>query len=496
MKRFFTLGAALALAVFAGTAAAFVQPDLLSIVAHALTQHADIGTMLMAVAPAALTGPSVRALKAKKADAHKQATAILAAAEKEGRDLSAEEQTAFDAHKASITGLNAQIERAEFLQAEAAGLDAAGAVVVPAGASISVTDNRAADPARGFKSFGDYLASVRGAAVRPSAMDERLSIGAAATTYANESVGADGGYLVPPQYSSEIMSIIESQDSLLNRCRQIPVTGNEFKFPASEQTAHGTGGVQAYWDSEGDAMTATKPVFQNRSIKLDRLTALCPVTEESLEDSSALGAWVQMEAGTKMAFKVSDAVLNGTGAGMPLGIVAAPGTVSVAKETSQVAATVVAENVLKMWSRMPAANRARAVWIAHSDVDVQLFQLNVKIKNVAGSENVGGMPVYMPPNGLVGGGNSTLLGRPIVTVESCAALGTVGDLIFADLSQYIAITKGAVKADQSMHFYFDQNMRAFRFVFRVGGQPWLSAAMARKNGSSTLSHFVTLATRA
>ena len=52
-----------------------------------------------------------------------------------------------------------------------------------------------------------------------------------------------------------------------------------------------------------------------------------------------------------------------------------------------------------------------------------------------------------------------------------------------------------IKSDQSMHFYFDQNVRAFRFVFRVGGQPWLSAALARKNGSSTLSHFVTLATR-
>lgn len=430
----------------------------------------------------------LQALLKRKAAAVEAMKAIRTAA---GDNLfTAEQNLAFDAARLDAEQIQAGIAQ------EQAAIEAERTLVLPEGARLEVGAPRAeADPQRGFQTFGNFLAAVRGAAIRPGAIDDRLLIGAAATTYANESVGADGGFLVPPQYSSEIMSVIESQDQLLTRCRNIPVAGNEFKFPANETTAHGTTAVQAYWDSEGDAMTATKPVFQSRSIKLDRLTALCPVTEESLEDASAIGAWVQMEAGQKMAFKINDAILNGTGAGQPLGLVAAPGTVSVAKETSQVAATVVAENVLKMWSRMPAANRARAVWLAHSDVDVQLFQLNVKIKNVAGTENVGGMPVYMPPNGLVGGGNSSLLGRPIVTVESCAALGTVGDLILADLSQYIAITKGGVKADQSMHFYFDQNMRAFRFVMRIGGQPWLSAAIARKNGSSTLSHFVTLATR-
>ena len=241
--------------------------------------------------------------------------------------------------------------------------------------------------------------------------------------------------------------------------------------------------------------TASKPVFQNRSIKVDRLTALCPVTEESLEDSTALGAWVQFEAGEKMSFKVSDAIINGVGVGQPLGILNAGCTVSVAKETSQVAATIVSENVLKMYSRMVPASRARAVWLAHTDDMVQLAQLNIKVKNVAGTENVGGFAAAFTPPSTLTGPNPLLMGRPVVFVESCAALGTVGDLIFADLSKYIAVTKGGVKADQSMHFYFDQNVRAFRFVMRLGGQPWLSAAIARKNGSSTLSHFVSLATR-
>lgn len=438
----------------------------------------------------------LRALLQRKSQAVKAARDITDLAAGENRDLTADEQSQVDQYLASAESLNAQIEREQRL-IEAERSVQGAALELPDTAQIgAVVPQALNDPRRGFAHFGEYLAAVRGASMRPSAIDERLLLSAGPTTYSNESVGADGGFLVPPQYSNEIMSVIESQDSLLSRVRQVPISGTEFKFPANETTAHSTSGVQAYWDAEADQITQSKPVFKNRSIKLDRLTALVPVTEEALEDAPALGSWINMEAGEKMAFKVNDAIINGTGVGVPLGILNAPCTVSVAKEGSQANDTVMAENVIKMWSRMPAENRGRAVWLIHSDVEVQLMQMSVKVKNVAGTENVGGVPVWMPPTGLVGGSAfSTLLGRPVIPVESCAALGDLGDIIFADLSQYIAVTKGGVKSDQSMHFWFDQNIRAFRFVYRLGGQPWLSAAISRKNGSSTLSHFVTLAAR-
>ena len=430
----------------------------------------------------------LQALLQRKAAAVDKMKTIRAAA---GEDIFTADQTqAFDAAKADAEALNAAIQQ------EQTAIEAERSLQLAPGATIiSTTDNRAADPLHGFAHAGEYFAAVRAAAITPSAVDERLLIGAAATTYANEGAGADGGYLAPPQLSSEILSVIEANDPLLSRVRQIPVSTNALKIPATEETAHGTNGVQAYWDAEAATMTQTKPVFQSREIKLNRLTALVPVTEESLEDAAALGAWVPMLAGEKMGFKVTDAILNGTGVGMPLGIVGAPGTVTVTKEASQVAATIVAENILKMYSRMPVSSRSRAVWLVHTDTEVQLAQLNIKIKNVAGSENVGGIPIAFTPASEATGPNARLMGRPVVPVEACAALGTVGDIVLADLSQYIAITKGAVKADQSMHFFFDQNIRAFRFVMRVGGQPWLSSPIARKNGSSTLGHFVTLQTR-
>lgn len=434
----------------------------------------------------------LQALQKRKAAAVETMKTIRAAA---GEDLFSAEQTQqFEAARAEAERLTAAIEQ------EQAAIEAERTLVLPEGAVIeNLGPNVQNDPKRGFAHFGEYLGAVRTAAIRPSAVDERLMIGAAATSYANEGVGADGGFLVPPSYSSEIFSVITAGDNLLQRTRQIPVAGNEWKYPSNETTAHGTTGVQAYWDGEADAITQTKPAFKNGSIKLDRLTALCPATEESLEDSSALGAWIQMEAGEKMAFKVTDAIMNGTGAGMPLGLLAAACLVTVAKETSQPANTLYAENVLKMFSRMPLRMRQRAVWVMNQDLEPLLPQMNIKVKNVAGAENVGGIPlppiIYTPP-GANGNEYGMLLGRPIVVTEAAPALSAAGDLALIDFQSYITITKGGVRADESMHFFFDQNMRAFRFVMRLGGQPWLSAPIGRKGGgSNTLSCAVALGAR-
>ena len=66
----------------------------------------------------------------------------------------------------------------------------------------------------------------------------------------------------------------------------------------------------------------------------------------------------------------------------------------------------------------------------------------------------------------------------------------------SDLTQYLTVVKaGGVKSDTSIHLYFDQNTTCFRFVLRMNGQPWLSAAIARASGSNTLSHFITVAVR-
>jgi HK97 family phage major capsid protein len=274
------------------------------------------------------------------------------------------------------------------------------------------------------------------------------------------------------------------------------VAGNSITFPIDETTAwQTTGGILTYWDSEAATITQSKPALNDLTVKLSRLTALVPVTEELLDDAPAMAGYVTSKAGEKLAFRVNDAIVNGTGASMPLGIMNAPCTVSVAKISSQVAATIHAKNIVSMWARLPAASQRNAVWLINQDCLPQIYQLGFAVTDGTTS-NVGAGALYMGPGQMAGGAPSgTLLGRPIIVTEACATLGTVGDIVLADLSKYLAVVKGSVKADTSIHLWFDQNTTAFRFVMRMNGQPWLSAPIARKNGANTLSHFITLATR-
>jgi HK97 family phage major capsid protein len=456
---------------------------------------------------------TIEQLRARLVELNETGKAIQAKADAEKRDLTAEEQTEVDAIFAEFEHVENDIKRREKLVAQDERLgESRGRVVPPltqAQTEVIVPQNNAGlrntrlrtqeDRARwGFRDFGEFCMMVKNAAISPTQMDQRLIFNAAASTIGTEGVGADGGFAVPPEWRSQIMDMVAGEDSILALTDQQQCSGNSITFPVDETTAwQTTGGVQAFWDSEAAAMSQSKPLLKDLTAKLSRITALVPMTDELLEDAAAMGGYVGKKAGEKIDFKVTDAILNGTGVGQPLGIMNAPCRVSVAKETSQVAATFHADNVGKMMARLPSKSFARSVWFVNQDVLPQIFKLGFAVTTAAGTA-AGAGALYLPPNGLANTpAYGTILGRPIVVTEACATLGTVGDVILADMSRYLTVVKASgVKSDVSMHLWFDQNLTAFRFVLRVNGQPWLSAPIARKSGSNTLSHFVSLDTRA
>jgi hypothetical protein len=106
-----------------------------------------------------------------------------------------------------------------------------------------------------------------------------------------------------------------------------------------------------------------------------------------------------------------------------------------------------------------------------------------------------GVTTYMPPGGLSGKPYATLMGAPVIETEWNPTLGTVGDIILADLSKYRLVRKGGVEQASSMHVYFSTGEQAFRAFYRVDGQPMPRAAITPYKGSATVSPFVALATR-
>jgi HK97 family phage major capsid protein len=363
---------------------------------------------------------------------------------------------------------------------EAAAEAASGIVALPAPFTSSIA-------------FGEQLMAVARAKTAGGGVDPRLiqiqtGVRAAAEGL-NERIDSEGGFLVQHDVSSELLRDAYETGQVVSRTRQRPVTGNGLKIRAVDETSRADGsrmgGLQAFWTGEADDMTATKPKFRIIDLDLDKLTGVYYATDELLEDADALQAEVSGWFAEEFGFKFDDAVLRGTGAGMPLGLLNSGALISVAAEGGQSADTVVTKNVENMFARMRPGSLARAAWFINQEVWPQIFRL----------EDTEGHRIYLPGGRLNEAPFGTLLGLPIYPIEQASAIGDVGDIGLYDLNRYLWIKKGGVQAATSIHVEFLSGQTAFRFVVRANGQPIPAAALTPYKGSSTLSPFVTLAAR-
>jgi len=345
-----------------------------------------------------------------------------------------------------------------------------------------------------FGSFGEQMAAVMKAGLPGGYIDPRLRIQGA--TGLNETTSADGGFLVQQDFSTALLNQVFETGILASRCRRIPISGNSngIKIPGVDETSRAStrsGGVLAYWKDEAALKTASKPKFRMIELNLKKLIGLCYATDELLQDAAALEGYIRQSFISEFGFQIDDAIINGTGAGMPLGILNSGCLVSVTKETGQAAATVVAENVVKMYSRIFASSRPNAVWLINQNIEPQLFTMSLAV-------GTGGIPIYMPAGGLSGQPYGTLFGRPVIAIEQAATLGTQGDIIFADFANgYVLAEKGGIQADMSIHVQFVYDESVFRFVLRIDGQPVRASALTPYKGgaSYTQSHFIALDSR-
>lgn len=351
----------------------------------------------------------------------------------------------------------------------------------------------------GYQNFGQFAMDVRTANTSRRTPERYLNgfheAQQAAATGMGEAVGSDGGFLVPPEFASRIFERVYAADSLLARTDIYTIARNSITFPRIDETSRATGsragGVQAYFADEADSVTATKPKIGRFTLNLHKLMAFGRATDELIEDSeTALEQFLFRQFSEEITFLVNNSLVNGTGAGQPVGILNADCTVSVTKETGQSAATINATNILKMWSRMWARSRTNAIWLINQDVEPQLYSMQI-------GTGVSNQVVYMPPGGLSSAPYATLMGRPVIPVEFCSTLGTVGDIILVDLSQWVTAVKGGGPMSAvSMHLYFDTDEMAYRTTWRFDSQPWWNSPLTPFKGSNTQSPAVTLATRA
>lgn len=343
-----------------------------------------------------------------------------------------------------------------------------------------------------FRSFGEQLQTIfKHSSSRGDISDARL---VRAPTGASDVDPTGGGFLVQVDFAAAIFMLAHDLGEIIGRVNKLPISANSngIKIPGVDETSRATGsrwgGVSSSWVGEGAGVTPSKPKFRIVEFDLKKMMSLMYITDELLQDSTALTSIASQAFSEELMFMTEDAIFEGTGSGMPLGWMNSPAKVTVAKESGQASKTIVKENIDNMWARMWARSQKNAVWFINQDILPQLMQMNQAV-------GTGGQLVYLPPGGLSATPYSTLYGREVVWTEYSSTLGTEGDIVLADMSQYTIVDKNGVQAATSMHVAFLSDEMVFRITYRVDGKPMWAAPLSPYKGSNTKSPFISLQTR-
>ena len=343
-----------------------------------------------------------------------------------------------------------------------------------------------------YRSFGEQFQSIfKHYSSKGSDTDRRL---VRSPTGASDVDPTGGGFLVQVDFAAAIFLLTHDMGEILSRTNKLPISANAngIKIPGVDETSRATGsrwgGVASNWVGEGTNVTPTRPKFRIVEFDLKELMSLMYTTDELLQDSTALTSLASQSFSKEVMIMTEDAIFEGTGAGMLLGVLKSPALITVPKQTGQAPATLVTENIDNMWARCWARSMKNAVWFINQDVLPQLMAMNQSV-------GTGGQLVYMPPGGLSAPPYSTLYGREVVWTEYSSTVGTKGDIMLADFSQYMLVDKNGMQAATSMHAAFLTDEMVFRITYRVDGKPMWSQPLTPFKGQNTKSPFIALASR-
>lgn len=351
-------------------------------------------------------------------------------------------------------------------------------------AALFRADAPGAGSTAAYSGLGEFARDVAAVGRPGGQRTERLS---ALQNSFSTNVPADGGFLVPEEWRSEL--VLASLESSVIRPRAIVVPAAEqvLHLPITDDVSHASsvlGGVVAAWVDEGVALTESQAKFGDLALDSKKVAAYSTAANELVADAPAFQAFIREVWPTAIGWAEDQGFISGTGAGEPLGIINSGCAISVTRATG---GAVKFADVIAMLTRLLPQSFPRAVWFASPDVLTQLLSTHL----VVGAPATESLP---PTSWLQGDPVTgwTLLGRPLFITEHVPALGSAGDLTLCDPTFYVIADRLIMQLRTSEHVNFNVDKTALRLISRLDGRMWPQAAVTPRNASATVSPVVKL----
>jgi HK97 family phage major capsid protein len=258
------------------------------------------------------------------------------------------------------------------------------------------------------------------------------------------------------------------------------------KMPAFDMSDNSEGapygGLALAWAAEQSLLNTEMAKLRLVELVANKAYVFSFVSNELIEDGGSFQDSLGTAFAKSIGWGLDRAFFSGSGAGQPLGVLNDPSLIVVPKTSGQTGGTINYTNLSDMFARIHPLCLNNSVWVANSSSIPQLLSLVIPGTTV---------PVVVQ-NTVTG--EFRILSRPCIFTEKLPTLGTQGDIILADYSQYVIGMRKDVMLSSSNAPGFMQDLMAFRGMVRITGQGSWQKAFTPLNGP-TLSWCVTLATR-
>lgn len=267
----------------------------------------------------------------------------------------------------------------------------------------------------------------------------------------SEGVDAEGGYLVPDEYDSRLIDVLEEENIMRVLGTKITTSGQHKINIAATKPA-------ASWVEEGKALTFGDATFDQIIMDAYKLHVAIKVTEELLYDNAfGLENYIITQFGKALANAEEDAFLNGDGKNKPTGIFAITGGGTVAATATK----ITTDDVISLVYALKRPYRKNAKFIMNDKTLVSLRKL----------KDNNGAYIWQPNS--QAGEPDTLLGYEVYT----SAYAPTDAIAFGDYSYYNIGDRGTRSFAELKELFAGNGMVGFVAKERVDGKLVLPEAV-------------------